>query len=77
MARPKLHSSPAERVAQFRKSKARFDFVTAPEIGETIEALAVQYAIGKNEVVNALVRYALTNRNWKTQGLVWARASGD
>jgi hypothetical protein len=67
--RRRVHSTPAARVAAFRASHKRLDFVTNERVATTIASLAEQFDCSKNDVMNSLVRYALTNRNWRQQGL--------
>lgn len=63
----------AARVAEFRSRHVRLDVSVDPSIGETIGELSSDFEVSKNEVVNCLLRWALTNRDWKRQGLVWRR----
>lgn len=74
MGRPKIHETGADRRAAHLADKDRFDFITTKLMGESIRELAAAYECSNSEVLNDLVRYALTNRNWKTQGLLWHRA---
>lgn len=67
--RPARHARNAERVAAYRKSHARLDFVTSERIADTVASLAEQFDCSKNEVMNSLIRFALTNRDWRKQGL--------
>lgn len=63
----------AARVAGFRQRHARLDVNVDPQIGQTIEDLAAAFDTSKNEVVTCMLRWALTNRDWKRQGLVWRK----
>ena len=67
-ARP---ASDSERVAKFRSQHARLDVPISLAIGATIEDLASQYGCSKAVVVRSLLRFALTNRDWRSQGLLW------
>lgn len=64
-------STGAVRQAEFRSRHARLDVPISLPIGKTIEDLASQYDCSKAVVVRSLLRFALTNRDWKTQGLLW------
>lgn len=64
-------ASDSQRVAKFRSKHARLDVPISLPIGKTIEDLASQYDCSKAVVVRSLLRFALTNRDWKTQGLLW------
>lgn len=70
-ARGKVPASDSQRVAKFRSKHARLDVPISLPIGKTIEDLASQYGCSKAVVVRSLLRFALTNRDWKTQGLLW------
>lgn len=61
----------AERVAVHRSKHVRLDVSVVPRTGLTIDELASQYGTTRAVVVRSLLRYALTNRDWKTQGLLW------
>lgn len=61
----------AVRVADHRSKHVRLDVSLPPRIGMTIDDLALFYGCTKAEVVRSLLRFALTNRDWKTQGLIW------
>ena len=73
MPRPRKYATDAERLAAFRDGKSRLDLVIPKSVSQTIEELAILYGVSKQEVANSLLKFALTNRNWKTQGLVWGR----
>lgn len=69
MARPKIYESAAARQAAFREANRRIDLTVTTELGETIDELSDTLGITKNSVVNALIRFALTNHDWKKRGL--------
>ena len=69
--RPRIHASDSARVAEFRSKHARLDVAIPPPIGSTIADLASQYGCSKAVVVKSLLRFALTNRDWRSQGLLW------
>ena len=64
-------ASDSQRVAKFRSQHARLDVPISLPIGKTIEDLASQYGCSKAVVVRSLIRFALTNRDWRSQGLIW------
>ncbi len=66
-------SGNAQRVAKYRSQHARLDVAVSPAIGQSIADLSLQFEASKNEVVNSLLRWALTNRDWKKQGLLWRK----
>lgn len=76
MPRKRMHQTDAARQKAYRADKARYDFVTNTSVGGTIDELAAMYGATKNEVLNDLVKFALTNRDWKRQGLLWTAHRG-
>lgn len=73
MGRPRKHENVAAKKAAFREGKDRFDVAVPVHIGATIRELSEKYGASKNEVIEDLIRYALTNRNWVQQGLLWSK----
>lgn len=59
------------RVARHRAKHARLDVSIPPNILETVDAIAEFAHTDRASVVRCLLRYALTNRDWKAQGLFW------
>ena len=74
--RPPVHASAAARKAAYRADKARIDYTDKQAIAATLEEIAAELDCSKNELMQSLVRFALTNRNWKQVGLYGARANG-
>jgi hypothetical protein len=72
MARPRIHSDAAAKRAAHLTDRARLEVITSAQIAQTVAELAAQYDASKNEVINDLIRFALTNRDWKAQGLLWS-----
>lgn len=72
MARPKIHEDAKARKASYLAGRDRFDLTTNKVVGDSIRELAAMYGATNNEVINDLLRYALTNRNWKQSGLLWS-----
>jgi hypothetical protein len=68
MARPKIHENAAERVAAYREKNARLDVTVTPELAATLQDIADTLDTTKNALINGMIRFSLTNRNWKTQG---------
>ncbi len=67
--RPARHADDAARVRAHRAKLARLDVSIKPEIAETIGEIAGDLDCSRNELLNSLIRFALTNRNWKQVGL--------
>jgi hypothetical protein len=76
MARPKVHADSAARRAAHLAERDRFDLVVPKHMGATIRELAEEFGASNNEVLVDLVRFALTNRNWRQGGLLWT-VTGD
>lgn len=64
-------SSDSQRVAKFRSKHGRLDVPVSLPVSQTIDALASEFGCSKAVVVRSLLRFALTNRDWKKQGLLW------
>lgn len=69
--RVKRVASDSQRVAKFRSKHARLDVPVSLPIGQTVDELASYFDCSKAVVVRSLLRFALTNRDWKKQGLLW------
>lgn len=64
-----LHANDAARVRAHRARLARLDVTIKPEVAETIAQISDVLDCSRNELVNSLIRFALTNRNWQQVGL--------
>ena len=71
--RPTKHATPADRKAACLASKARLDYQDDPAIVATIADIARHLDHSRQDVIRSLVRFALTNRNWKQLGLYGAK----
>lgn len=71
MARPKIYADAAERQAAYRARNAKIEATVSPEVAASIDDIARSLAVSKNELVRSMIRFALTNRNWKQSGLIW------
>jgi hypothetical protein len=71
--RPKKYASEAERQRAFRERYATINVRTLPETKDTIRKIVEFTDTSEAEVVNSLIKFALTNRTtWLTQGL-WGK----
>lgn len=61
----------ALRVVKHRSSHVRLDVSLPPRTASSLDALALQYECPRAVVVRSLLRWALANRDWGTQGLLW------
>lgn len=71
VGRIQVLSSDSQRVAKFRSKHGRLDVPVSLPVSQTIDALASEFGCSKAVVVRSLLRFALTNRDWKKQGLLW------
>lgn len=67
--RASLHADAAARGRAHRSRLARLDVTIKPEIADTIARTSDVLGCSRNELVNSLIRFALTNRNWQQVGL--------
>jgi len=74
--RKPVHANAAARKAAYRAEKARIDFTDAPHIIAKLKETAQELDCSVNELLQSMVRFAETNRNWKQVGLYGARRDG-
>ena len=72
--RPTLHASSAARKSAYRAKFSRLDLTLKNETAATLSELAGVLDCSQNELVQNLIRFALTNRNWKTVGLMGSKS---
>lgn len=68
MGRPRIHATNAERQRAYRATKKAA--ILTPRQAEVIDEIAEQFETTRAVVLHNLVRFALTNRNWKQVGLL-------
>lgn len=71
MARPKIYADATERQSAFRARNAKVDATISKEMDASIKEIAVHLDVSKNMLVRSMLRFALTNHNWKKSGIVW------
>ena len=64
-------SGNAARVARHRATHARLDVSVPAHMSATIDELAEMYCTSRSVVLRSMLRFALTNRDWKKLGLLW------
>lgn len=64
-------SGNAARVAKHRAAHARLDVSVPVNISDTIDELAEMFGTSRAVVTRSMIRFALTNRDWKKLGLLW------
>lgn len=63
--RPRKYASAAERQAAYRNRWATIEVRVTPEQAATVEDIARERDISRNELVFAMLQFALTNHNWR------------
>lgn len=69
MGRPKKHADGVERTAAYRDTIRRLDIAVSFELMETLDKLSAHFQVSKSDLVNSLIRDALTNRDVIKTGL--------
>lgn len=75
--RPRLHSSDGARVAAFRSTKVRKELLLPQATADAIAYISSDLDCSQQELLLSLVRFALTNRNWRVVGLYGGREDVD
>lgn len=70
MGRPRIHKNEAERMQAFRAKYSRIDLTLPIGTGETLQKISDSLGVKKTELVESMIQFALTNRNWAAQGLM-------
>ncbi|MDB5849529.1 MAG: hypothetical protein JWP29_3281 [Rhodoferax sp.] len=71
--RKAIHADSAARKRAYRASKARIDYADDPAIVAKLAEIAGELDCSRQDLMASLVRFALTNRNWKQVGLYGRR----
>lgn len=69
MPRKRKYETDADRVAAFRAKGRRLDIAVTDELDATINKIADYFEVSRSEVVNSLIRFALTNHDVFKSGL--------
>ena len=69
MGRPRKYADTSERNAAFRETVRRLGIAVNPTLFDTLEKIAAHFGVSKNEVVNSLIRSALTQSDVFKTGL--------
>ena len=62
--RPKKYESDAERQKAFRSRFATLSTRVKVETAETLERISAETGMSRAELMNQMIQFALTNRNW-------------
>ena len=71
-----VHANAAARKAAYRAERARIDYTDATHIVDKLRETASHLDCSVNELLQSMVRFAETNRNWKQVGLYGSRRNG-
>jgi len=74
VGRPAMHASSAARKQAFRAKSYRLDLSIKAETGAVLVDIAAGLDCSQNELVTNMIRFALTNRNWRLVGLMGAKS---
>lgn len=70
MGRPKKYENDSERQAAYRARHPRYEVAfNNAETKATIEDIAAALDVSMNDAINSMLKFALTNRDWKRLGL--------
>lgn len=69
MAPPRKYKSDAERVAAFRARRPMVQTNVDAHIAQTLDEIAAQFEVPRAAVIESMLKFALTNRDWKRLGL--------
>lgn len=67
--RSRVYASDSQRVAAFRSTKVRVETLLPHETGLRLSEIASSLDCSRNELLVSLVKFALTNRDWRRLGL--------
>jgi hypothetical protein len=69
MGRTKKHADENARNQAYRDTVRRLDIAVTPSLMTTLDKLAGHFQVSKSDLVNSLIRDALTNRDILKTGL--------
>lgn len=75
--RPREHASDSARVAAHRSKKVRKELLLPQATADAIAYISSELDCSQQELLLSLVRFALTNRNWRVLGLYGGRKDVD
>ena len=69
MPRPRKYANDAEKQAAFRAAHPEIKIYPEPDLFASIDSVAGVLNLPRTEVVISMLKFALTNRDWKRLGL--------
>jgi len=67
--RPRKYASDAERQAAYRSRAAEVCVRLEPKTMATLDSIADEIGFTRNELMQSMVKFGLTNRDWRNEGL--------
>jgi hypothetical protein len=67
--RPRKYASDAERQAAYRTRAAEVCVRLEPKTMATLDSIADEIGYSRNELMQSMVKFGLTNRDWRNEGL--------
>lgn len=67
--RPRKYASDAERQAAYRTRAAEVCVRLEPKTMATLDSIAEEIGYSRNELMQSMVKFGLTNRDWRNEGL--------
>jgi len=67
--RPRKYASDAERQAAYRARAAEVCVRLEPKTMATLDSIADEIGYSRNELMQSMVKFGLTNRDWRNEGL--------
>jgi len=67
--RPRKYASDAERQAAYRSRAAEVCVRLEPKTMATLDSIADEIGFSRNELMQSMVKFGLTNRDWRNEGL--------
>lgn len=68
--RPKIYRDAAAREKNYREKFSRPDILVPKETDQTLIEICEAHEVSKNALINAMIKFALTNHNWKSD-MLW------
>lgn len=69
MGRKRIYPDVNTREKIYRDKHYRLDLLIAPDIGKTLDEICKHHKVSKNAAAKAMIKFALTNHNWKSDFL--------
>ena len=67
--RPRKYASDAEKQAAYRSRAAEVCVRLEPKTMATLDSIADEIGFSRNELMQSMVKFGLTNRDWRNEGL--------